>query len=117
MQMRCGTPGFMAPEVFQKEGYTYKCDIFSLGIVFYTLLTGRRLFTAFTKEDMIKVNKKCELDQALKSLVRRVSVNCKGLLMWMLTKDPLVRPSAEEALKHEWFKTDAFILEELLVQN
>jgi len=41
---RCGTPGFVAPEVLQyKEGdpiYGTKCDIFSAGVIFYLLLTG-----------------------------------------------------------------------------
>lgn len=37
---RCGTPGFVAPEVIKhKKGLTYntKCDIFSAGIIFYIL--------------------------------------------------------------------------------
>jgi len=42
---RCGTPGFVAPEVLlYKEGdpfYDVKCDIFSAGIIFYLLLVGK----------------------------------------------------------------------------
>lgn len=33
----CGTPGFMAPEVFTKEGYDEKVDVYSLGLILYTL--------------------------------------------------------------------------------
>ena len=39
---RCGTPGYIAPEILNhKKGqnfYTKKCDIYSLGIIFYLLL-------------------------------------------------------------------------------
>ena len=33
----CGTPGFMAPEIFTSEGYDEKIDIYSLGLVLYAL--------------------------------------------------------------------------------
>ena len=42
---RCGTPGFVAPEILLfKEGdkfYDTRCDVFSAGIIFYVLLTGK----------------------------------------------------------------------------
>ena len=36
----CGTPLCMAPEVILGHPYTQKADIWSLGCVFYQLLTG-----------------------------------------------------------------------------
>ena len=43
---RCGTPGFVAPEVINaKKGinvkYSTKCDVFSVGIIFFFMLTGK----------------------------------------------------------------------------
>jgi serine/threonine protein kinase len=42
---RCGTPGFVAPEILlYKDGepiYDSKCDVFSAGVIFYMLLTGK----------------------------------------------------------------------------
>ena len=34
---RCGTPGYVAPEVLNDEDYDTKADIFSAGIIFYIL--------------------------------------------------------------------------------
>lgn len=37
MHIKCGTPGFMAPEIFSEEYYDEKVDIFSSGIILYIL--------------------------------------------------------------------------------
>lgn len=30
-----GTPGYIAPEIFSRTGYTKNCDVFSLGVLFH----------------------------------------------------------------------------------
>lgn len=35
-----GTPLYMSPEILKSQSYTSKCDIWSLGIIFYELLHG-----------------------------------------------------------------------------
>ncbi len=37
MKDTCGTPGYMAPEVFHHESYNEKVDVFSLGVVLFTM--------------------------------------------------------------------------------
>ena len=42
--LRCGSPGYVAPEILQNRTYDTKCDIFSCGIMMYILLSGRAPF-------------------------------------------------------------------------
>ena len=41
---RCGTPGFVAPEIFHcrkpSDRYGVKCDLYSVGITFFYMVTG-----------------------------------------------------------------------------
>ena len=41
----CGTPNYIAPEVLSSRiGHSYEVDVWSLGVIFYTLLFGRPPF-------------------------------------------------------------------------
>ena len=42
----CGSPGYIAPEILNQEGYGTQADMFSAGALLHVLLTGRKVFNA-----------------------------------------------------------------------
>lgn len=53
---KCGTPGYVAPEIFSSSGYSYKADIFSLASVFFNLLTGYFMFSGANHDEILRQN-------------------------------------------------------------
>ena len=60
LELRCGTPGYVAPELLRDEGYNCSFDIFSAGVIFYVMLTGRPLFGGTNANAILLQNMKCE---------------------------------------------------------
>ena len=61
-----GTPGYVAPEILavESEDHTYseKCDIFSAGVIFHMLLTGKQVFPGKKFEEVLSLNKRCQIN-------------------------------------------------------
>ncbi len=63
---QCGTAEFMAPELIREDDYNAKVDIWSLGVVFYSLLYKKLPF-ADLKEIFARCGKKFSLKNTLYS--------------------------------------------------
>ena len=97
-----GTSYYIAPEVL-KERYDEKCDVWSCGIILYILLCGYppfngntnvEIFHAIQNQNPIFTGEEWE----------DITTEAKDLIKLMLKKNPNERWSAEQCLKHKWFK-------------
>ena len=51
---KSGSPNYLAPEMLRNLGYDSKCDIFSLGSVFFNLLSAHYLFNGDSLEEVLE---------------------------------------------------------------
>lgn len=94
----------MAPEIINGD-YDFKCDVWSMGVIMYILLTGTPPFNGKNDNEIIdKV--KLGTYSMNKPAFDNVSDKGKDLLQKMLTFDYKKRPSIEECYSHPWFKKE-----------
>ncbi|EJF59860.1 Pkinase-domain-containing protein [Dichomitus squalens LYAD-421 SS1] len=102
----CGTPGYMAPEIFKKTGHGKPVDVWAMGVITYFLLCGYTPFDRDTQqqemEAIIAGDYRFEPDEYWSN----VSQTARDFVSECLTIDPTSRPTAAEALKHKWLASE-----------
>ena len=101
-----GSSYYMAPEIIKRK-YDEKCDLWSIGVILYILLTGRPPFDGNDDEEILLNVKKGVYDK-YSYPYPLLSANAKNLIDKLLQYDPKKRISAEQALEHPWFKSAEF---------
>lgn len=91
-----GTPYYIAPEVLT---YTYgkECDIWSLGVCMYQLLTSKMPFNGRDQDGLFKKIKKGVFD-----MPESFSPDLKDLISKMIEVNPKKRITADEIVNHVW---------------
>ncbi|XP_040927525.1 calcium/calmodulin-dependent protein kinase IGb [Betta splendens] len=101
MSTACGTPGYVAPEVLAQKPYSKAVDCWSTGVITYILLCGyppfyedneTRLFSKIMKAQY-------EFDSPFWDAI---SESAKDFIRNMMQKDPKMRYTTEQALRHPW---------------
>lgn len=98
-----GSFGYAAPEVMLKQGHGKKVDLWSLGVITYTLLCG---YSPFRSEGLPELIEECSSGRVIfhEKYWKDVSKDAKLFIGALLQPNPDDRPSSEEALKHRWLK-------------
>ena len=97
-----GTPLYMAPEIFNGEQYSYKADVWSLGVLSFEVLVGRAAFVCRA------LNQLKELQQKPPDFppVPELSEEAQDFVRVMMTYDPAERPSFQDMSGHAFLRSE-----------
>ncbi|GAA5928413.1 hypothetical protein JCM10213_005729 [Rhodosporidiobolus nylandii] len=103
----CGTPNYIAPEILfdQKAGHSFEVDIWSIGVILYTLLIGR---PPFQTKDVKNIYRKIRDNAYTFPSDHSLSPEAIDLISWILRPIPTERPTLGDILAHPWFVTGPF---------
>jgi polo-like kinase 1 len=89
----CGTPNYIAPEVLEgKSGHSYEVDVWSLGVIIYTLIIGK---PPFETQDVKTTYRKIRMNAYAFPEHVVISDAAKDLVSRILIGDPSQRPTLD----------------------
>ncbi|XP_053181294.1 serine/threonine-protein kinase Chk2 [Scomber japonicus] len=109
MRTLCGTPLYLAPEVFTHAtttGYSLAVDAWSLGVLLFVCLGGYPPFHEDFGHQSIRDQIVGGEFTMVQSKWRNVSDQAKDVVRRLLVVDPCQRMTVEEALQHTWLQDD-----------
>jgi calcium-dependent protein kinase len=83
--------------------YNEKCDIWSIGVMLYVMLSGKPPFAGKNDDAIIEKVKVGSYTFPEREWAK-ITSEAKDLISRMMEKDPTKRLSAKDALKHDWIK-------------
>eukprot|EP00831_Metopus_contortus_P077954 TRINITY_DN7442_c0_g2_i3.p1 TRINITY_DN7442_c0_g2~~TRINITY_DN7442_c0_g2_i3.p1 ORF type:complete len:396 (-),score=49.89 TRINITY_DN7442_c0_g2_i3:696-1883(-) len=103
----CGTPNYIAPEVIDgKQGHSYEVDLWSTGVIIYTLLIGK---PPFETSDVKTTYRRIKMNAYSFPEHVTISEQAKNLISKILNLDPSKRPGLSEILEHPFLHMGAGI--------
>ncbi|GJQ74231.1 S6kII [Trypoxylus dichotomus] len=100
----CYTAHYVAPEVLKRQGYDAACDIWSLGVVLYIMLSGRCPFSTDANDSPQHILQRISSGNLDLQSERwsHISQHARDLVADMLHVAPQRRPTAAQLVKHPW---------------
>lgn len=99
MRTIVGTPGYMAPEVVNGCDYDSKCDVWSLGVCLYAMITASLPFTPQNTNYRLLVDEATELRFPM-----TFSPALQDLLKKMFSIRPQNRMTLQQLQNHPWLR-------------
>ena len=90
--VRAGTPAYMAPEQLAGSDVSTKSDIYSLGLILYEILTGKRAFEAASLPELMKLRESGRITNP-STLVRDLDPLIERVILRCLESDAEKRPA------------------------
>jgi hypothetical protein len=106
--VRSGTPAYMSPEQLEGREVTTRSDIYSLGLLLYELVTGRRAFDGKTLAEVMR--QRAEPGPRPSDVVPDLDPRMEAAILRCLERDPRRRPSSALAVASALPGGDAFAL-------
>lgn len=104
-----GTPLYLAPEVWKKRPYDQKCDMWSLGVLLYEIMTFTFPFLGRTTEEIAR--KVC---MGRFSLPHNYSADLISIVKRLLQVSPILRPTVEDLLDLQCIKSRMHLVNDYL---
>lgn len=101
LKTMAGSFGYAAPEVMLKRGHSKPVDMWSLGVITYTLLCGYSPFRSESLADLIEETKHGRV-VFHERYWKDVSQEAKAFIMSLLKPDPHDRATSAHALRDPW---------------
>lgn len=99
-----GTPRYMAPEQHEGRDLTPAADVYSLGVIFYEMLTGMAPFTGTTPLE-IAIKHKNDPVRAPREIVAAIPEDVEQVVLHALEKEPETRPANAAEFRRELLET------------
>ncbi|CAJ0553538.1 Ff.00g120500.m01.CDS01 [Fusarium sp. VM40] len=101
LKTMAGSFGYAAPEVMRKEGHGKPVDMWSMGVITYTLLCGYSPFRSENLQDLIR---ECTDNSVVfhERYWKDVSGDAKDFILKLIDPEPDQRWTSEQALSHIW---------------
>lgn len=101
MKAPCGSISYVSPDVLSGQGYTNKCDLWSLGVIVWMLLAGYPPFHGSERSIMAKI-KAGQPDWSHQKRWKPVVSEAIDFVRKLLEKDPQQRMDTAQAQQHPW---------------
>eukprot|EP00929_Paragymnodinium_shiwhaense_P024613 TRINITY_DN1508_c0_g3_i1.p1 TRINITY_DN1508_c0_g3~~TRINITY_DN1508_c0_g3_i1.p1 ORF type:complete len:609 (+),score=113.14 TRINITY_DN1508_c0_g3_i1:78-1904(+) len=105
MARRCGSPGYVAPEVCVGRPYGFKVDVFGAGVVLFFMLSQEMPFSSHDRDTAATMRRtvKCSL-HLHRPPWDTMSTHLRNYLRQMMYKDQDERLSSSAAMLHHWMR-------------